>query len=135
MALLNSTKVLKSFEKHKLLWSHSSVFALTNSVKSAHFWTFLLPQGALVVTFNETRAITSKKYIAEQGIDIPKVLQKQIALVALLRFYVRIIASKMLFGRFFISKKTFNVQWNACTYFQKICSWTRYESSKILWET
>ena len=45
------------------------------------------------------------KYIAKQGIDIPKVLQKQIALVALLRFYVRIIASKMLFWRFFISKK------------------------------
>ena len=76
MALLNSAKVLKSFEKHKLLWSHSSGFALTNSVKSAHFWAFLPLQGPLVVTFNETRGLTSKKYIAKQGIDIPKVLQK-----------------------------------------------------------
>ena len=69
-----------------------------------------------MATFNETRALISKKYIVEQGINISKVLQKQIASVALLRFCFRIIASKMLYLSFLSLKKTLVATFNeTCT--------------------
>ena len=38
------------------------------------------------------------------------------------------------FRSFFTSNRPFGgyFQWNACTYFQKICSWTRYSDAKLI---
>ena len=49
-------------------WSHSSVFSLEKQPKNLNFQSFLPLKDPLVATFNETRAPTSRKYVAEQGI-------------------------------------------------------------------
>ena len=52
------------------------------------FEVFLHLKGPLVATFNERCAITSKKYIAKQGMNILKVSQKH----KLLRSYFSVFA-------------------------------------------
>ena len=41
------------------------------------FWICLALKEPLVVTFGETRAQTSRKYVAVQGIDLAKLSKKQ----------------------------------------------------------
>ena len=55
-------------------------------------------------------------------------------LVTLLRFCFRKQPKKLNFQRFLTSKRPSGgyFQWNACTYFQKICSWTRYSNAKLI---
>ena len=73
---------------------YSSVSALENSIKNATILTFLHPKETLVVTFSENRALISRKYIPEQGMN--ELLEKQnFFLEAILRFYFRIIALKI----------------------------------------
>ena len=52
-------------------WSHSSVFALQKLIKNLNFQSFFTSKSPLVATFNEMRASTSRKYVAEQGIVMP----------------------------------------------------------------
>ena len=83
----------------------------------------LLPlKDPLVVTFNERRAPTSRKYVAEQGIVMPnwsktcQTFWSQSSVFSLekqpknLKFH-GVFTSKRLFGGYF--------QWNACTFFRK----------------
>ena len=71
---------------------------------------------------SETRALTSGKYVPEQGVKVPDLSSN--FLVALHRF--RTIVSQMLyFQGFFTSKRTFGGYFykkNTCTHFQKIYS-------------
>ena len=55
-------------------------------------------------------------------------------LVTLLRFCFRKQPKKLNFQRFLTSKRPFGgyFQCNACTYFQKICSWIRYSNDKLI---
>ena len=55
--------ILKSSEKHKSLWSYSSVFALQ--------WLFTSKR-PLVTTLSETHTLTSRKYAAEDTNSNPK---------------------------------------------------------------
>ena len=64
-----SSKTLQNF------WLHSSVFALEKNLKSVKFSDFLSQKEPLMVTFSETRASTSRKYVAEQGIMMSNLLQ------------------------------------------------------------
>ena len=60
-------------------------------------WTFeiWLPlKEPLGVTFGETHADTSRKYVVNQGMNLSKIIQKtQITLVALIHFYFKVTAS------------------------------------------
>ena len=60
-------------------WSHSSASLILNSLILASQFSnltgFLPLKKTLVATFNETRAPTSRKYVAEQGIIMPNQLQ------------------------------------------------------------
>ena len=55
----------------QIFWSHSSVFAIKNSLKIQFFRVFLSLIDPLLATFNEARAPTSRKYVAEQHILMP----------------------------------------------------------------
>ena len=47
-------------------------FCFRNTAWKSKFWEFFLPLiDCLVATFNEKRTLTSKKYVAEQGIAMP----------------------------------------------------------------
>ena len=52
-------------------WSHYSVFAIENQSEKLNFQSFLPLKDSLVATFNETRAATSRKDVAEQYIVMP----------------------------------------------------------------
>ena len=84
---------------------YSSASALENSIKNATILTFLRPKKTLVVTFSENRALISRKYIPEQGMN--ELLEKQnfFFFAAILRFYFRIIASKILVFDVFLPLK------------------------------
>ena len=92
--------------------------------------TVLLPlTDPLVATFSETRAPTSRKYVAEQGIVMPnwsKTFQTFWSHSSV--FALEKQPKNLNFDSVFTSKRPFGgyFQWNACAYFQKICSWTRY---------
>ena len=51
--------------------SHSSDFALEKQSKNLNFQSFLPSTDTFVAAFSETRALTSRKYAAEQSIVIP----------------------------------------------------------------
>ena len=67
---LPKTTTFEWFEK----WT--SYTGLTVASKMLIFQVFLHLKGPLVATFNEECAITFRKYLAEQSINIPKVSQK-----------------------------------------------------------
>ena len=94
-------------DKLNFFWSHSSVLALEKWPKYLNFQSFLTLKDILVATFNETRAPTSIKYVAEQGIIMPNLSDTPIFLVALLRFFFGKIALKILNFQLFFSKRTF----------------------------
>ena len=54
----------------------SSVFDLENNLKLYIFRVFKTLRDSLLATFNETRAPTSRKYVAEQGIVKPIISEK-----------------------------------------------------------
>ena len=58
-------------KKFQTFWTHSSVLALEKRPKKLNFQSFLPVRDPLVATFNETRAPTSRKYLAEQCIVMP----------------------------------------------------------------
>ena len=60
--------ILNFLKKLQFLLSDSSAFALEKRLKNLIFHSFFPLEDALVATFNETRAPTSRKYVAEQGV-------------------------------------------------------------------
>ena len=59
----------------QLFWSAHSVFPLEKYPENLNFQSFLPLQEALVVTVNEKRAPTCRKYVAEQDIIMTNLLQ------------------------------------------------------------
>ena len=114
---------------------HSSLFALEKQPKNLKF-EFRLPLiDPLLATFNERGAPTSRKYVAKQCI----VMQNWSKLFQTFRshpsiFYLKRQPKIQIFQSFFISNRPFGgyFQWNVCTDFQKICSWTRYSDVKSI---
>ena len=89
----------------------------------------------LVAIFNETCAPTSRKYVSEQGIGMPnwlKIIQSFRSHSS--AFTLEKQPKNQIFQSLFISNRPFAgyFQWNACTDFQKICSWTRYSDVKLI---
>ena len=124
--MLNWSKTFQSF------WSHSSVLALEKQPKNLDFQSVFTP---LVATFNETCAPTSWKYVAQQGIGMPtwsKIFQTFWLHSSV--FALEKQSTSLNFPSVFTSNRPFGgyFQWNACTYFQKICSWTRYSEAKLI---
>ena len=86
-------------------------------------------------TFIETRAPTSRKYIAEQGTPTPNWSNTfQTFWSHSSVFGLEKQSEKLNFQSFFTSKKPFGgyFQWNACTYSQKICIWKRYSNATLI---
>ena len=88
-----------------------------------------------MATFTKTCAPTSRKHVADQGILLPnrsktfQIFWSHFSVFALEKQPKKIKSSE-----FFTSKKHFGryFQWNACTCFQKICSWTRQSNAKFV---
>ena len=88
-----------------------------------------------MATFNETRAQTSRKYISKQGV----VMLNWLEMIETFRSHsfglpLEKEVRNLNFESFFTSNRPFGgyFQWNACTDFQKICSWTRYSDAKFI---
>ena len=60
----NWSKIIQLFR------SHSSIFALEKQPKNPIIQSFLSLIDCLVASLNETRATTSRKHVAEQGIEM-----------------------------------------------------------------
>ena len=92
-----------------------------------------------MVTVNEMCALTSRKFVVQRSKNLWKT---KIALVILPRFcfreytfyYKLLLFIQIKFLDFFNFKKHFGgyFQWNACTYFQKICGWISYTNVKFI---
>ena len=88
-----------------------------------------------MTTFNETRAPTSRIYVTEKSIIQPnwsKTLQSFWSHSSV--FALEKLLKKINFQSFFTIKRPYGdyFQWNMCTYFQKIYSWTRYSNAKLI---
>ena len=89
----------------------------------------------LATTFNEMRVPTSRIYVTEKSIIQPnwsKTLQLFWSHSSV--FALEKLLKKINFQSFFTIKRPYGdyFQWNMCTYFQKICSWTRYSNAKLI---
>ena len=92
-----------------------------NSIKNANFWSFLSLKKPLAVTFNEMCAITSRKYVLEQGTNVRKFSEKQNFLwLHSSVFALHNNVKNANFWGFFPSINRIGdySQWNACTHFQ-----------------
>ena len=92
----------------------------------------------MVASFNETRAPTSRKYVAEQGIVMLN-WSKTFQFFWFHSFVFPLEKQRINrdFHSFFISKKILGdyFRGNACTHFQKICIWFRHDHSKFIRDT
>ena len=125
----NWSKIFQNF------WSHSSVFALEKQPQSLLFRVLLPLRDPLVATFNEMHAPTSRKYVAEEGIVITNwsnTFQTFWSRSSIFALEKRL--KNLNFQNVFTSKRPFGgyFQWDACIYFQKICSWTMYSDAKLI---
>ena len=107
----------------------------SHRIKSLIFRVFLSLRDNLVATLNETGTATSIKYVDEP----PIVMSSWFKEFENFWFHFSLFASEkqlknLNFQRFFTSKRAFVgcFQWNACPYFQKICSWTIYSNFKLI---
>ena len=105
----------------------------TGNSKFSEFFLHLIE--TLVVTFNETRAPTSIKYVAEKAIEMPdwsKTFQTFWSHHSV--FAIEKLPKNLNFQSFFTSNKPSGgyFHWNACTDFQKRSSWTRYSDAKSI---
>ena len=86
-------------------------------------------------TFNETRAPTSRKHVSEKGIVMSNwSIRFQTFWLHSSVFPLDRQPKNLNFHSFFTSNRPFGdyFQWNACTYFQKICNWARYSDVKLI---
>ena len=116
-------------------WSYSFIFPLPKQPKNLNFQSFLPLIDTLVATVNETRAPTSRKHVSEKGIvnsSWSKTFQSFSSHSYV--FPLKKEPKNLNFQSFFTSNRPFGgyFRWNACTYFQKICSWTRYSDAKLI---
>ena len=89
----------------------------------------------LATTFNEMRVPTSRIYVTEKSIILPnwsKTLQSFWSHSSF--FALEKLLKKINFQSFFTIKRPYGdyCQWNMCTYFQRICSSTRYSNAKLI---
>ena len=121
---------LKTFQTFR---SHSSLFALESNLKSK--FSELLPLiDPLLVTFSETCAPTSRKYVAEKGLMMPNLWQTRQSFWLHSSFFLLEKYTKNLnFQSFYTTKTRSNgeFQWELCTNFQKKCSSGRYNYVKF----
>ena len=103
--------------------------------RNLNFHSFLFLKDPLVATYNEMRAPISRKYVAERR----KVMLNWLKTFQNFWSHSFVFAlekqpKNLNFQSFFTSNRTFGgyFQRNACTYFQKICSWTRYSDAKLI---
>ena len=117
------SKVMSSWSKtFQTFWSHSSVSTLGKEPKNLNFHQY-------------TRAPTSRKYVTLQGIVMPnwsKTFQNLRSHSPVFRLENQ--PKNRNFQSSFTSKRHFGgyFHWNACTYFQKTCIWTRYSDIKLI---
>ena len=121
---------LKTFQTFR---SHSSLFALESNLKSK--FSELLPLiDPLLVTFSETCAPTSRKYVAEKGLMMPNLWQARQSFWLQSSFFLLERYPKNLnFQSFYTTKTSSNgeFQWELCSNFYKKCSWGRYNYVKF----
>ena len=121
----NWSKIFQTF------WSHSSVFALEEQPEKLNFQSFFTSKK--LFGGNETRAPTSRKYVLEQGLPTPN--WSKAFETFLSHSYVFVFEEQpanLDFQSVFTSKRGNYFQWNMCTCFQKIFSWTRYSDAKLM---
>ena len=117
----NWSKIIQTFRLH------SSVFAKEKLREN-----LIDP---LVATFSETCAPTSKKYVAKQGIVMPnwsKTFQTFWSYYSVFDWEKQ--PKNLNIQSSFTSNSPSggSFQRNACTDFQKICSWTRYSDATLI---
>ena len=125
LMMRNSSKAFQSF------WLHFSFLALEKQPKNLRFHL----TDTLVATFSETRPPTYRKYVVEQTIltlSWWKLFQTFWSHFFL--FSLEEQPKNLNFQSIFASNQHFRgyFQWNACTYFHNICSWTRYNDAKSI---
>ena len=103
--------------------------------KSNFSQSFLSLIDPLVATLNERGALTFRKHVAGQGAMLPNWSK----IIETFRSHSGVFALEkqlkiLIFRSLFISNRPFAgyFQWNACTDFQKICSWTRYSDARLI---
>ena len=88
-----------------------------------------------MATFNETRVPTSTKYVAEQAIEIAKWSKTfQTFCWYSSVFAIENLPRNLNYQSFLTSNRPFGgyFQWNACTDFHKIDTWTSYTDAKLI---
>ena len=87
-----------------------------------------------MVTFSETCAPTSRKYVAEKGLMMPNLWQARQSFWLQSSFFLLERYPKNLnFQSFYTTKTSSNgeFQWELCSNFYKKCSWGRYNYVKF----
>ena len=117
-------------------WLHSSFFALEKWPENLNFQSLFTSNisDPLVAFFNEMRAPTSRKYVAEKGNDAKLIKTISNFLSHFSVFALEKPPKHLNFQSLFTTNIHFggNFQWKACTYFQKICNWARYKDAKLI---
>ena len=128
----NWTRTFQAF------WLHSSVFVLEKQHKNLNFQSFLPLVGPFGGYF-QWNACTYFQKLCSWTRNSNGNLIKNIwnLSVTLLPFCFRKTTWKAKFSELFTSKTLFGgyFQWHTCTYFQRICSWTRYSNVKLIKKT
>ena len=93
---------------------------------------------ALVATFNETDVPTARSYVFEQGaviLNSSDSFQSSwlLSSVSTLESTLKVLISEVFF--YFEKRFVDYFPWNACTYLQKICTWTRCNDAKSIADT
>ena len=110
-------------------------FCFTKTTRKAKFQSFLPLRKPLVATFNEKRAPTSRKYVAEQDIVMPNWLKTFRSFWSHSSVFPKEKQpEKINFESLFNSKRSLcgYCHCNACTYFKEICSLTRGTNAKLI---
>ena len=122
-------------KRFQTFWSHSPVFTIENLPKNLNLQNYFTLIDPLVATSNKMRAPTARIYVSEQAIEMPN-WSKTFQTVRLHSsvFSLEKESKNLICQNFFTSNRPFGgyFQWNACTDFQKISSWTRYRDAKLI---
>lgn len=134
-----SMEISESSKRHESLMPRS-LFSFSNHVlKNTNFWDFLALKEAIGYYFQWITCIHFPKIFSWAGYQCFNSMRKtQIALVALFRFCLEIIALKtLIFEVLSNSKRTIggDIGWNTCTHFHKSCSCSWYKCHKMIWKT
>ena len=121
--------------KFQTFWSHSSAFPLEKQPKNINFQSFFISNRPFAGYFQWNACIYFQKICMWRRYSGAKFI-KNVSnfFVALLHFGFRKEPKNLNFHSFCGSNRPFvsYFQWDACTYFQKICIWTRYSYAKLI---